>query len=229
MREEHWRQLRSVYESAVPAADVRFSHHWRDVSVGAEWPSVLRVVRSVDVPEVSDGPLKPLRFFLAYNGRAAMAYPLGLLGAVVGVAFRAVSTKEMMSFVRYPDSACFTPSRCYADGRDSFRYGTTVVLTEGFADAEAVARFYPHVVATMGGPLKFALVPLFRRFVRRVLLMMDNDDPGRNASKLISRRLEKHGVVVESLRYPEEYNDPADFYLADPDEMRRRMEVALGC
>lgn len=229
MKEEHWRQLRSVYERAVPAADVRFSHHWRDVSVGAEWPSVLKVVRSVDVPEASDGPLRPLRFFLAYNGRAAMAYPLGLLGTVVGVAFRAISTKEMMSFVRYPDSACFTASRFYAAGRDSFTYGTPVVLTEGFADAEAAARFYPYVVATMGGPLKFALVPLFKRFVRRVLLMMDNDDPGCNAAKLVRRRLEKHGVSVEVLRYPEEHNDPADFYLADPEEMGRRMGVALGC
>lgn len=229
MTSEHWKQLKECYKNSVPAADVRFDHRWRGVSTGAEWPSVLKVVRLSDVPAAEEGPLFSLRCFLKYNGGVAMVYPLGFFGSVTGMAFRSISSKEMMSFVRYNDSACFTSSRFYSDGRENFRHWKPVVIVEGFADAEAVARFYPYVLATMGGPLKFALVPLVKLFVKSVYTMMDNDVPGRRAEKLVWARLDKCGIAHGSVKYPKEYKDPDDFYFADPVEMRRRLETVLGC
>lgn len=228
MKDEHWALLRRVYGRSTPAGELRFKSHWRDVSVGAGWPSILKVTRSQDLPENVEGPLIPLRSFLSTH-TVAMSYPLGFLGVTVGVAFRAINDKEMMSFVRFPDSASFTCSRFYFEGKSQYTYGKPVVLTEGFADAEAVGRFYPYTMATMGGPVKYALVPLYRRYVTRVYTMMDNDDAGEEAAKNIFWRLNKYGIKVERLEYPRKYNDPADFFLADPDEMRRRLEGVLPC
>lgn len=227
MNSELWDGLVRVYNSGVPAGEVSFTHHWRAVSVDKPWPSVLRVVRAVDAATLEEGGLSPLKNFLAYNGGVAMAYPLAVACVPVGLAFRAVSNKEMKSFVKVPGTACFTASRFYACA-GSLDYSKPLVLSEGFADAEAIGNFYPFSMATMGGPLKFALVPLVRRLFRKVVLMMDNDDPGRRADKLIRKRLSSCGLEVKSLTYPQEYKDPAEFYLADPDEMRSRVETALG-
>jgi len=133
----------------------------------------------------------------------------------------------MMTFVRYEDSACFTCSHFYSNPAN-FRYGTPVILVEGFADAEAVGRYYPFVMATMGGPIKFALVPLLKRVTSRVYTMLDNDEPGNKAVKLIHQRLKKSGTIVKPIKFPEQYKDPADFHLADSGAMYRRLRSVLG-
>jgi hypothetical protein len=231
---ENWGRLCQVYARALPADQIRFDHHWAKVSLDTEWKSLLKVVRIPDVLQVEGyndkmSPVHSVMGFLKYNNGMAMIYPLGFLGVATGMALRAIHQKEMATFVRNDDSACFTASHFFQPGiAASFTYRTPVIVVEGFADAEAVGRYYPYVIASMGGPVKLGIIPMLRRSVARVFTMMDNDKPGQKAAKTLGERLQKFGVTVAPIKFPEKYKDPAEFYLGDSEAMYRQLRSVLG-
>jgi hypothetical protein len=202
-----------AYGRALPASDVNFDHKWRDVTTDLD---ALRVARDFDFGE--DAPY-PARAFVREHG-PSMMYPLSFFGIRLGWAMRSLASKDFISLARWKDSKAFTTFAFDGD----LRPHSTVVVVEGYSDAEAVGNFYPATFATMGGPVAMALVPLVRRFFSGVATMFDNDDAGYEFERKVRRRMSVAGIDCRRIGYPGEYGDPADFFEADPEEMRRRLE-----
>ena len=232
MNKVHKAQLTDAYIAATPVEDVNFHRHWRSVSVSEnhEYTSVLRVLTSTQLEGLHytpESPLKAIESFLKHNNGVTMMYPLTFFGIETGMAVRSIHQKQMMSFSYYGDSISFTASRFYSEETPNLHVGIKPILVEGFADAEALGQIYPFVLATMGGPIKLGLVPMIQRSFSQVFTMMDNDKPGRKAAGLIKKRLSQVNITTIPIDYPAEHNDPADFYLADPAELRYRLQKVV--
>lgn len=203
--------LDAYAERAVPSAQLRFNHHWLKVTTEEAREKWLRVLRVGDCEEGSAPG-----FFLQENG-PSFVYPLSLFGYYLGFALRALESKTMRTFVRYPKSACYT---AFAGSSQQMPgSGVTVILVEGFADAEAVSRFHPWVIATMGGKLRTALYPVIASVTRKVLLLTDNDKAGEEGSKAEEHGFQVLGRQAERVAYPKKYKDPAEWWLAEGDRM----------
>ena len=80
--------------------------------------------------------------------------------------------------------------------------GHTVIVVEGFFDAMKVHQAgRPGVVALMGSLLSQRQSELLRRHFHRVTLMLDGDQPGRRAAKVIASSLSSQ-VSVHQIELP---------------------------
>lgn len=81
-----------------------------------------------------------------------------------------------------------------------------IAITEGPIDAILVEQCDVPTVALMGTHYKLALPSILNRYGKRVLLMFDSDDAGRNVAEKLSHQI-KHSKII---KFPEG-EDPASF------------------
>lgn len=92
--------------------------------------------------------------------------------------------------------------------------GKPVCLVEGQFDCIKVAQYYPYTVGNLTAKPTLQKLQKLRNCVYGVLTMLDNDQPGKEATKLWIHGKEGsysglHGYVpVGTVEYPEEFKDP---------------------
>lgn len=151
-------------------------------------------------------------------------------GNAVGLQTRSVVEKAYDTFAvsRRPEGYFFG----VGPNMGSIWADKSVGLCEGAADQQVIERLVmPNVVAlTTAGP-SAAQMRFLRRFVRRVYLFNDLDQPGRKAVKDF---IDKHGTEfdVVNVKYPkvrEKDKDPGDLWKAvGDDQFARLMKRAMG-
>lgn len=203
--------LEAYRDRALPASSVRAEHHWLKVTCDEAKEKWLRLLRPGDCEKFT----APAAFMEQHG--PCFAYPLSLFGYYLGFALRAVGSKQMRTFVRHKNVASYT---AFAGSQgDLPPDGVTVVIVEGYADVEAVARFHPWTVGTMGGQLKVAAFPIVAAVARKVVLLTDNDRAGERGESVEKKNFELLGRPVVAMKYPEKYKDPAEWYLGEGDRM----------
>jgi len=91
---------------------------------------------------------------------------------------------------KYKFPAGFRKSQVLFNLHRAHVHGRTVVLVEGFFDCIKVHEAgFPCVVALMGSSLSQRQENFLQRYFREVILMLDGDKPGRQASEAIAARL----------------------------------------
>jgi DNA primase len=107
-------------------------------------------------------------------------------GVLVAYAGRSLGQDEP----RYKFPARFRKSLVLFNLHRSVCHGPTVVVVEGFFDCIKVHQAgFPCVVSLMGSSLSHCQENLLQRHFREVILMLDGDKPGRQASEAIAARL----------------------------------------
>ena len=77
-----------------------------------------------------------------------------------------------------------------------FKYGDWIVIVEGLADADIGRGLYPNFLATMTSKITHSQFEVLKLLTNRVILIGDNDRPGRIGTKNNRKRLQGAGFDV---------------------------------
>ena len=77
-----------------------------------------------------------------------------------------------------------------------FKYGDWIVIVEGLADADIGRGLYPNFLATMTSKITHSQFEVLKLLTNRVILIGDNDKPGRIGTKNNRKRLQEAGFDV---------------------------------
>lgn len=113
--------------------------------------------------------------------------------------------------------------------RQAMRQSGEVLLVEGYFDQLALHRAgFPQVVATCGTALTVEHAKLLKRYVKRVVLLFDQDAAGKKATFKAMTVLQAEGVPAAVIELP--LGDDPDSFIqsAGADSFRQRLENARG-
>lgn len=87
----------------------------------------------------------------------------------------------------------------------------TVILAEGFKATMWIYQAgYTPVMGLVGASLSAYHTELLCRYVRRVILFLDNNNAGWLGTHAAARRLQEKGLIVDVARYPDDRGQPDD-------------------
>ncbi len=146
-----------------------------------------------------------VRNFIVKEGAVFMIANL-IDGKPISILFRSLNKK---AFIDYGT----TKGVFYGIGTLSpnFRYGDPIVVVEGVADRDVLSKIYPNVVATKSSSLSMLQIELLASLTNRVILALDQDDPGRHGCRLALSRLRKKHLRAYILDHPD-VKDPGTIY-----------------
>ena len=149
------------------------------------------------------------------------------LGNLVGISGRAVEITTVPKYYFYTEDELgeYVPGYKLHKGRllwGLHRFYTTglyrrlpyVIIVEGFKQALWIAQAgFEYVASLMGSRMTDQQATLLLRLGAPVLLMLDNDGPGREGSKKVQAKLRKQSPDVFPIRYPDgtDGKSPDDF------------------
>jgi DNA primase len=138
-------------------------------------------------------------------------------GRTVAFGGRVIPGSEKEFGGKYMNSgefALFSKSRLvygFEQAREAIKKSGTVVVTEGYMDCIAAQQCgIKNVVATLGTALTEHHVSFLKRFARKVVLVYDGDEAGRNAAERSLPRFLAQEIDLRVLTLPGD-QDPADF------------------
>lgn len=124
---------------------------------------------------------------------------------------------NMGKYWNSPEHLLFNKSRLFYGmdkARDSISKSGTAVIVEGYTDCIMAHQCgLTNVVAALGTALNENHVANMKRFARRVVLVLDGDDPGKRAAEKAVPRFLPQEVDLRILTLPNDL-DPADFLAA---------------
>lgn len=153
--------------------------------------------------------------------RARLMIPVqDRLGRIVGFGGRIVASdgRPTAKYVNTPETSLFHKGRLIfglAKAAESVRRGRHIVLVEGYTDVMAAHQAgVRNVVAVLGTATTAEHAELIRRSgARRVTLIFDGDEAGRNASRRALQALLTLGLTID-VASPPAGQDPCDLFLA---------------
>lgn len=138
-------------------------------------------------------------------------------GRTVAFGGRVIPGSEREFGGKYMNSsefALFSKSRLvygFDQAREAIKKSGTVVVTEGYMDCIAAHQCgIKNVVATLGTALTEHHVSFLKRFARKVVLVYDGDEAGRNAAERSLPRFLAQEIDLRVLTLPGD-QDPADY------------------
>lgn len=78
----------------------------------------------------------------------------------------------------------------------NFKFGDWIIIVEGIADADIIRGIYPNVLATMTSRITRSQFEVLKLLTNKVILIGDNDIPGRKGTKLNRVLLKDAGFDV---------------------------------
>ncbi|ARI77034.1 DNA primase [Halobacillus mangrovi] len=146
--------------------------------------------------------------------RGRVIFPLrNHLGKTVAFAGRALGNQEP-KYLNSPETELFHKGRLlynFDQARSSIRKQKTVILFEGFGDVISADQAGVHNgVATMGTSLSSSQANLLKRYVDKVIICYDGDQPGIEAAVKAAKTMKAVGCQTFVARIPDGL-DPDDF------------------
>ena len=127
--------------------------------------------RNLDIPQF-------VVEFITFHNEAIMIANI-VANKVLSIVFR--STDQNKEFMKLGT----TKSTFYGLGELSsdFRYGMPILLVEGHLDRDMMATIYPNTLGVMTSHLSRSQVELLTGLTNNFILMLDNDEAGREGTK----------------------------------------------
>ncbi|MCI8588045.1 MAG: DNA primase [Bacilli bacterium] len=160
-------------------------------------------------------------------------FPLkDLSGRIVGFSGRRYDGIKDNKYVNTKGTPIFQKGTIlynYFDAREAIRKKNQVLLMEGFMAAiRSITVGVKNVVSLMGTAMTKEQVDLLKRLSNNVVLCLDGDDPGREATLLNGEELEKKGFNVRVVELSDGL-DPDDYILKyGADSFRSLIENAIS-
>jgi len=133
--------------------------------------------------------------FISNEGKCLMIGNL-IKGHCISILFRSLTNK---SFIDYGT----TKGIFYGLGSlKDFTYGKPLIIVEGAADRDTLALLYPNVLATKSSSLSLLQIEILSKLTNKVILLLDNDQAGRDGTKLARKRLKEMNIRTYVMYHP---------------------------
>ena len=88
-----------------------------------------------------------------------------------------------------------------------FKYGDWVIIVEGIADADIMRGIYPNILATMTSRITKSQFEVLKLLTNKVILLGDNDEPGRKGTRNNRLLLQDNGFDVKLIYQYSNFKD----------------------
>lgn len=92
----------------------------------------------------------------------------------------------------------------------NFRYGDWVIIQEGVFDTDIIRGLYPNSLGTMTSKITNSQFEILKLLTNRVILIGDNDKPGRIGTKANRKKLQEAGFDVRLIFQYGDYKDTGE-------------------
>ncbi len=192
-------------------------HDWMLGQVGSE-PSRTKILESVGVlarsqqggSQQGGGLYDRFRGRLLFSIRDAQGKPVGIGGRVLPESGATSPAK----YVNSPETPLFSKSKLLYGldvARDAMRKSRTALVMEGYTDVIVAHQYgFTNAVAVLGTALGENHVRILKRFVDRIILVLDGDEAGQRRANEVLELFVSQQADLQILTLPEG-NDPCDF------------------
>lgn len=137
-------------------------------------------------------------------------------GRVVGFSGRIYKNKDQSKYVNTKETEIFKKGELlyhYHIAREECRKSSSVIVMEGFMDVIRASTIgIKNTVALMGTALTNEQINLLKRLSNNIILCLDGDDPGQNATLKIGNILLEQGIETKVIKLPNP-DDPDTYIL----------------
>lgn len=92
----------------------------------------------------------------------------------------------------------------------NFKYGDWIIIQEGVFDTDIMRGLYPNTLGTMTSKITNSQFELLKLLTNRVILIGDNDKPGRIGTKKNKTKLQENGFEVRLIFQYGDYKDTGE-------------------
>lgn len=174
----NYTNLRKIFELGRPITEdnnfpyIHFAYKYKKANYRIITSGELLIRgRNLDIPQF-------VVEFITFHNEAIMIANI-VANKVLSIVFR--STDQNKEFMKLGT----TKSTFYGLGELSsdFRYGMPILLVEGHLDRDMMATIYPNTLGVMTSHLSRSQVELLTGLTNSFILMLDNDEAGREGTK----------------------------------------------
>lgn len=174
----NYTNLRKIFELGRPITEdnnfpyIHFAYKYKKANYRIITSGELLIRgRNLDIPQF-------VVEFITFHNEAIMIANI-VADKVLSIVFR--STDQNKEFMKLGT----TKSTFYGLGELSsdFRYGMPILLVEGHLDRDMMATIYPNTLGVMTSHLSRSQVELLTGLTNSFILMLDNDEAGREGTK----------------------------------------------
>lgn len=174
----NYMNLRKIFELGRPITEdnnfpyIHFAYKYKKANYRIITSGELLIRgRNLDIPQF-------VVEFITFHNEAIMIANI-VADKVLSIVFR--STDQNKEFMKLGT----TKSTFYGLGELSsdFRYGMPILLVEGHLDRDMMATIYPNTLGVMTSHLSRSQVELLTGLTNSFILMLDNDEAGREGTK----------------------------------------------
>ena len=109
------------------------------------------------------------------------------------------------------------------DLEDDFRFGTPILLVEGHLDRDVMKEIYPNTLGIMTNHLSKVQVEILKNLTNKFILMLDNDEAGRDGIRTTKYQLQ--GSKIVELQHDSYLKDAGDLMKLDIENHKKFEEV----
>lgn len=162
--------------------------------------------------------------------RGRLMFPIyDVSGQVVAFAGRVLDSGKP-KYINSPESPVYHKGRVLFglyQARQAMRKSDEAILVEGYFDQLALYRAgFPQVVATCGTALTADHARLLKRYAKRVVLLFDQDEAGKQATFKAMRVLQEESVPAVVIALPAGEDPDSFLHKSGPDAFSQRLAEA---
>lgn len=146
--------------------------------------------------------------FMSYHEEALMMANI-IADKVINIIFRSITTNKEFMKVGNMKSTFYGLGKLSKD----FKYGDTILLTEGHLDRDMMSIIYPNTLGIMTSHLSRNQVELLKGLTNKFILMLDNDEAGIKGQNYAKHQLK--GCKISELEHDISLKDAGDLVKLD--------------
>lgn len=165
------------------------------------------------------------KYYELMNSR--ITFPIFKSNKIIGISGRAIDNKTEPKYLNTIGLQKNTTLYALNITKNYIKSENKAIITEGYFDALAVYKIgFKNVVAIMGISLSQEQLNLLKKYCNRVLLLLDQDKTGTEATLklLLFLALNKFSVEIAFLK---DYKDPNEALINNPNKLKESIENSI--
>jgi DNA primase len=165
------------------------------------------------------------KYYELMNSR--ITFPIFKSNKIIGISGRAIDNKTEPKYLNTIGLQKNTTLYALNITKNYIKSENKAIITEGYFDALAVYKIgFKNVVAIMGISLSQEQLNLLKKYCNRVLLLLDQDKAGTEATLKLLLLLVLNNFSVE-ISFLKDYKDPNEALINNPNKLKESIENSI--
>jgi len=165
------------------------------------------------------------KYYELMNSR--ITFPIFKSNKIIGISGRAIDNKTEPKYLNTIGLQKNTTLYALNITKNYIKSENKAIITEGYFDALALYKIgFKNVIAIMGISLSQEQLNLLKKYCNRVLLLLDQDKTGTDATLKLLLFLVLNNFSVE-ISFLKDYKDPNEALINDPNKLKESIENSI--